>query len=522
LAKKTFLTAVLVFISSFMVFSANIGGLSIYSLDEAKNAECAREMLERSDLIVPTFNYQLRTDKPPMHYYFMMVAYKLFGVNEFSARFFSSVFGALTVLVTYLFARRFLGEKVAFLSFIVLVSSLHTALQFHMAVPDPYLIFWINAALFSFFVGFMEKKRLYIYLFYLFMGLGVLTKGPVAVVLPAGIVFLYLFLSRNLTLNSIKFLKPFTGLFIIMAVSLPWYIAVYLKTDGKWVYEFLFKHNIHRFSQPMEGHGGIFLVTFAFVFIGLLPFSIFIFQALKNAWKEKYRPAVMFLLIFAGVYVLFFAISKTKLPNYTVPAYPPLAILIGYFLSRIHLSNIKSLYASVIFYILLTIGVVVGLFIGLKNEPPVSDLAYLSLWFLILTAGGIAGLYFLKKRQFGLSVLSLSVFSVFMSFVFFYIAFPPVDRRNPVMQMLPLIKKESPVRYYRGFNPAFVFYLRKHIKPLTKNQLQPFLLSDRQVYILTRKKALKDFEGLENAYLLKVVKDLFERRSSALVSNRKE
>ncbi|WP_293445151.1 glycosyltransferase family 39 protein, partial [Persephonella sp.] len=163
---RSFIIPIFIFICSFFVFSANIGGLSIYSLDEAKNSECAREMLERGDLIVPTFNYQLRTDKPPMHYYFMMLSYKLFGVNEFSARFFSSFFGALTVLITFLFGRRYLGEKVAFLSFIVLVSSLHLSVQFHMAVPDPYLIFFINAALFSFYVGFTEKKKVFLYLFY--------------------------------------------------------------------------------------------------------------------------------------------------------------------------------------------------------------------------------------------------------------------------------------------------------------------------------------------------------------------
>ncbi|MDQ7056367.1 MAG: glycosyltransferase family 39 protein [Persephonella sp.] len=184
--------ALFVFVVSLIIFSANIGGLSIYSLDEAKNAECAREMLEREDFVVPTFNYQLRTDKPPLHYYFMMLSYSIFGINEFSARLFSAVFGALTVLMTFLFARRYFEEKVAFFSFIVLISSLHTSIQFHMAVPDPYLIFLINASLFSFYAGLKERKIYFIYLFYLFMGLGVLSKGPVAVVLPTAIATVYL------------------------------------------------------------------------------------------------------------------------------------------------------------------------------------------------------------------------------------------------------------------------------------------------------------------------------------------
>ncbi|WP_029520923.1 glycosyltransferase family 39 protein [Persephonella sp. IF05-L8] len=519
--RKNLFVYIFVFIAAILVFSANIGGLSIYSLDEAKNSECAREMLERGDLIVPTFNYELRTDKPPVHYYFMMIAYKLFGVNEFSARFFSAVFGALTVLITFLFARRYLGEKVAFMTFIVLVSSLHTSVQFHMAVPDPYLIFWINAALFSFFVGFKEKKSIFIYLFYIFMGLGVLTKGPVAIVLPSAIILIYLFLIRNLNLGSIKFLRPIKGFLITLAVSLPWYVAVYIKTDGKWVYDFIFKHNIHRFSAPMEGHGGIFLVTFLFVFLGLLPFSIFIIQALKRVWKDKSKDILLFSLIFAAVYVGFFAISKTKLPNYTVPAYPPLAIILGYYLTQIHLSKLKSILASIVIYILLSIAIVIGLYFGIKNEPAIKDLSYLSLWFIILTVGGIFAFIFALKRNLVLSVLSLSVFSIFMSFIFFYKAFPPVDKRNPVMQMIPLIEKDKPVRYYRNFNPAFVFYLRKHIKPLKKNEISLFLDSSERVYILTRKRYLKDFSGMKNAFVLKIVKDLFENKVSALVSNKK-
>ena len=75
----------------------------IYILDEAKNAECAREMLVSGDYIVPYFNGQLRTDKPPLHYFFMVISYKLFGVSAFSARFFSAVFGALTILISFFF-----------------------------------------------------------------------------------------------------------------------------------------------------------------------------------------------------------------------------------------------------------------------------------------------------------------------------------------------------------------------------------------------------------------------------------
>ncbi|RMD45978.1 MAG: phospholipid carrier-dependent glycosyltransferase, partial [Aquificota bacterium] len=221
--KKRILEAVFIFLFSFFILSANIGGLYIYSLDEAKNSECAREMLERGDLIVPTFNYELRTDKPPLHYYFMMLSYKTFGVNEFSARFFSSFFGSLLVLMTFLFAKRYFGFYTAFFSVLSLLSSVHFSIQFHMAVPDPYLIFWINASLFSFYVWFKEKKNIFLYGFYIFTGLGILTKGPVAIVLPGLIVVAFLFLTKNL--NLLKQMKILKGILLTLFISLPWYIA---------------------------------------------------------------------------------------------------------------------------------------------------------------------------------------------------------------------------------------------------------------------------------------------------------
>jgi len=515
--KKRVLEAVFIFLFSFFILSANIGGLYIYSLDEAKNSECAREMLEKGELIVPTFNYELRTDKPPLHYYFMMISYKIFGVSEFSARFFSSVFGSLLVLITFLFARRYLGFYTALFSVVALLSSIHFSVQFHMAVPDPYLIFWINASLFSFYVWFKEKREIFLYSFYLFTGLGVLTKGPVAIVLPGLIIVVFLFLTKNL--NILKQMRIFQGILLTLFVSLPWYIAVYIKTDGKWIEEFIFKHNIHRFSAPMEGHGGIFLVTFLFVFVGMLPFSVFVVQALKNAWENRKDSLILFLFLIVVIYTGFFAVSKTKLPNYTVPVYPSLAILLGYYLNKIKNSIPKSIYTGLIFYIILSLLIVAGLYFGIKGEKEISDLSYLSFSFLLLTVGGISSIVFMK-RDFLISVSLLSFFSILTSLTFFFYTFPKVDSRNPVAQMLPLINKKKDIRYYGSFNPAFVFYIRKHIPKIDKKDLKTFLNKRDTVFLLSRERYQKDILSIKNAHLLKKVKDLFENKTSILITNK--
>ena len=149
-------------IAACCIFTANIWGISIYILDEAKNANCAREMFERGDWVVPTFNYELRTDKPPLHYYFMQIGYLLFGVNELGARFFSALMGTLTVLTTYFFSAKLLDKVSGFFAGFVMLASIQFAAQFHLATPDPYLIFFITLSLFSFYYAYQTKNKKYL------------------------------------------------------------------------------------------------------------------------------------------------------------------------------------------------------------------------------------------------------------------------------------------------------------------------------------------------------------------------
>jgi len=496
---------IFVILLSAFSFFANNWGISIYSLDEAKNSVCAREMIQKNDFIVPTFNYELRTDKPPMHYYFMVLSYKLFGFNEFSARFFSAIFGILTVLITFLFARKYYGLKVAFFSSIVLLSSLHLSIQFHMAVPDPYLIFFINTSLFSYYIFHKEKKQIFLWLFYVFMGFGVLAKGPVAIVLPSLTILTFIIYKHNY--KEIIQLKPLKGILLTVLISLPWYIAVGLKTNNEWIKDFIFKHNLHRFSDSMEGHGGIFLITFLFVFLGLLPFSVFILQTIKKAWKEKFNDTNIFLLIFASVYIIFFALSKTKLPNYTVPSYPPIAILTGTFLYNLKYQ--KSLRYSVAVYTVITIFLSISAYFGLKNERELSDLSYLGFSFLFLTISSILSLIILRKNTFKSSLI-LATFSYIFIILFFYLIFPHIDKKNPVIQTLPLIKDKKKVYYYKDFNPAFAFYIKTPIKQIKE-------IKKGNYYIITRKKYIKELKKYKFLKILAIEKDLFERRYSVLI-----
>jgi len=309
------------FVVAFFLYLFNSWGVSIYILDEAKNSSCAREMLESGNWLVPTYNYDLRTDKPPLHYFFMMLSYSVFGVNPFSARLFSAVFGALTILVTFLYTKRFTNIKTAFWTAVVLLASIHLSLQFHLAVPDPYLIFFMTWSIFAFFAATRDGSKYDWLWMYLSMGLATLTKGPVAILLPGLIFLLYLIFSKNLNWKMIVRLKPHFGVLIVIAVVLPWYLMNGLATDWEWTRGFFFDHNLERFSGEREGHGGSFLITLGFVLIGLFPFAVLLPQALRNAFRNRKENFVLYNLVAGLTIVGFFMVSQTKLPNYTFGSY---------------------------------------------------------------------------------------------------------------------------------------------------------------------------------------------------------
>ena len=196
-----------------------------------------------------------------------------------------------------------------------------------------------------------------------------------------------------------------------------------------------------RFSDSMEGHSGSPLLTFAFVFgLGMLAFIPFSVQSFKHAWKERKDSALMFVLISASVIVVFFAISSTKLPNYTVPSYPLIAILIGVYVSQINNTWFAKLgnRIGLFFYAILLIGFPIGIYFGLNGDKSLSGLTDLAFYFIPLS---VVGIYIFsqgisRKNIEGVLWMNISVWCVTIM-LFFHLIFPQVDAQNPVQQTLP-------------------------------------------------------------------------------------
>ncbi len=508
----------LVFLIGLVICTSFIGLYPIYILDEARNSEAAREMLISGDFIVPYFNGELRTDKPPLHYYFMALGYQLFGINAFGARFFSGVFGALTLLITFRSVRNNIGSKEAYITTLILLSSLLFIFEFHLAVPDPYLIFFISASLFSFYEFYTSGKRIWLFWAYAGIGLGMLTKGPIALVLPGLSLTVFLLIKKEFHLKRIFAFKPILGVFFSLVIALPWYYLVHEATTGEWTKGFFLDHNVNRFNSGKEGHGGIFLLTPIFVFLGLLPFSTTILQGFKNGWAgRKHNDLILFALIISTVTVVFFSIASTKLPNYPMPCYPFVAILLGSYLSRVYCEKSKKRGLTVSLWVLLAITLLlpIGGYIALSLENQFKDLKWVALWLTVLPVSAIMGLYFYRNEQCKRSFLSISTGWMVTGLLFFGIIWPALNTKNPVEVASKVIAAEDDIIVYQRFDSAFPINFNRTF-PVVESiaELKEYLEEHPNAYILTNTRDKESLKTLEQFELLVVQKALFENHTT--------
>jgi 4-amino-4-deoxy-L-arabinose transferase-like glycosyltransferase len=505
--------AIILGVLAFVLLSANIGGYSIYILDEARNSQCAREMWQSGDWIVPTFNQQLRTDKPPLHYYFMGIAYAQMGVSPYSARFFSAILGSVLISLLYLFGRRYLNEEKAIMTILALLASFGFVVQFHLAVPDPYLIFFMTLSLLFYYQFHVRRRLLLLIIAYTCVGLAVLAKGPVAILLPGLIVLVHLIIERQLTMKSILALRPIVGIMLVLLVAGPWYVLVHIKSDGAWTEGFWLDHNISRFNNPKEGHGGFFLLPMLYFFSLILPFGVFLFQAIVKYWKSE--PLVRFCTVIILVVVIFFSFASTKLPSYVSPALPFAALVLGNYLTDTR--NSPGLKIGFWSFMIIALGIWVAVFLLVPNVEGIEFLGHLHWYFLVIPVASIAalGLYYLKKTK--LALFAMMAGFIVAHQIFFYFVFPSVDRENPVRQTAHIVLNAPHVVYYKRMNQAYPFLLNKKIPAMrSAESIHEEILKEPGTVIITRPKYLVDLEELQLVELTRKP-DLFDNTTTVLL-----
>jgi dolichol-phosphate mannosyltransferase len=307
--------------------------------DEGRYAEIAREMLRSGDWIVPTLNRQPFYDKPPLFYWLVAASFRLFGTNEWAARLVPTLAAFWTVLATYVFGRRIVGLRSAFLAALVLTLTVGFIQVARIVILDSLLTLFVTGALFTAYEA-VRGPRLRGHWWIasaLCCALGVLTKGPIAFVLLAPPLAAYVWLNRDRPRLTLAHWGAYIGL--VLGLALPWYGAITIR-DPNFAYYFFVDQHLIRFwtheyhVQPMWYYVPVLL-------IGCLPWSLLLvpigrFLLCRSTESRALRPRAMgFFLLWASWCILFFSASSSKLPPYILPALPALALLVGGYLDHL-------------------------------------------------------------------------------------------------------------------------------------------------------------------------------------------
>jgi len=316
--RETVWHILLILIVTGVVFFSNLGTARLWDRDEPRNAGCAAEMMERGDWVVPIFNDELRHQKPVLLYWLIMSAYSVFGVNEFSARFWSAALAVGTTFATYAIARRLFNSTVALYASIALATSLMFDVAARAATPDSVLTFFVTTSLMVYILGTFQRNdrglklrhdgkwfpqnRFVVAAMYALMGMAVLAKGPVGFLLPMAMIGMFLliyrlpeyvntsltrqslrsrFVSGLKTFHPIHFAKtvwsmhPFMAATIILAIAGPWFFLVDGRTEGDFTRLFFVGEHFGRATTALENHsGGIWFYPVA-ILVGFFPWSVF-------------------------------------------------------------------------------------------------------------------------------------------------------------------------------------------------------------------------------------------------------
>ncbi len=315
-------------------FLLSLGNIPLIDPDEGRYAEIPREMLERGDFITPTLNYVKYFEKPPLLYWLNAASLKLFGLNEFAARLPSALSGLATVLATYIICLRLFDRRTALFAALFLATAAGFVLQSRIILTDMLLTFCLTSALGSFIIAskrdeWQRSGGSAWYLFYLFCALAVLTKGLIGFVFPAGIIAIYILITREWSI--LKRMRLVSGLLLFLAVTAPWFIVVSLRNPEFARFFFIHEH-FERFTSTVHGRYQPFWFFVPVLAGTMLPWSFFIPGALGRAWRDRHHDsgrAALFMLIWFVLIFLFFSKSSSKLVPYMLPIFPPLAILIA-------------------------------------------------------------------------------------------------------------------------------------------------------------------------------------------------
>lgn len=330
-----FQLAVVTLVCAFLFFF-HLGAFGLVGADEPRYAQVAREMFNRHDWVLPTLNGQPWLEKPVFLYWKIISSYKVFGVRDWAARVPAAFHALALVWVVFFFMRRFRPGTELDAALITAASAAMIGFA-RGASTDMLLASHFAVAMLAWWSWQTTGRKLWLACFYVLLAFGTLTKGPVAPGLALLIVGAYALLRRDRKIFLRSLWWP--GFLLFFAIALPWFVAVQMKVPG-FFHIFFIEHNLERFSTNLYQHTQPFWYYIPVFVLSVLPWTLFTVMAMVNSFQSKVwqkhaeNPVQddrdrfqLFLLLWIFIPIVFFSISRSKLPGYILPAIPAAAIL---------------------------------------------------------------------------------------------------------------------------------------------------------------------------------------------------
>ncbi len=432
---KTVSYSILISILCCILFLPFLGSVHLFDWDEINFAECAREMLVSNNYSVVTINFLPFWEKPPLFIWLQALSMNMFGVNEFAARLPNAVCGIITAVVLFNIGTKLKNTKLGLLWVLTYVGSFLPHFYFKSGIIDPWfnLFIFLGIYFMALHTNANSSTNKNILLSALFIGLGILTKGPVAFLIYFLCVLVYWVSTKFKKVVSLK--QVALGASVLFFVGGFWFILQVLMGHTDIIIDFI-NYQIRLLTTEDSGHGGPVYYHLLVLLLGCFPASIFALGGFKNDSKEEPSLAHFkkWMVVLFAVVLILFSLVKTKIVHYSSLCYFPLTFIAAYSIEKIISGEFtwKKWMGWLIGIIGLTIGLVISLpaFIDwnkekiiasnlIKDDFAVENLkatvhwsAYDVLPGIIYMIGIIVVLLLLKKKKFKDGIVGLFVLSL--------------------------------------------------------------------------------------------------------------
>lgn len=475
-------------------YFVGLGASSIWDANEAFYVETPREMIERGDYISPTFNYEPRLNKPVLSYWIVAAFYHALGVSVGVERIPIAIGGLILILTAGLLGRaaadplapaRLFGYPLAAWWAALGLAITPRLLMFSRRIfIDIYISVFMGLTLLFFALSerFPGRRKLFLVLMYVSVGLGLLTKGPIAALLPGLVFALYLLVHRELA-RARDMLIPL-GVLIVLALVVPYYAALYMRHGWEPITSFLLGENLARYTDGVgvdRARGISYYIPV--VITDSFPWSLLLVGAAAAWWADRrvmnvralpealsaYRIRTLLWLWILAI-VGFFTLSEAKQDLYIFPIVPAVGALGGTFVTRALEKEsrlrgwLKGTEAAIGVLVLLGGLGVLYLFQSAGTIYRLDGAAAVS---FIGAAGGFGILGLALGGRLLQSLIVITATAITLNWAFVTTVLPSFERYKPVPALSAVIQQRAAptdvIAHYNVALPSMVYYLRRHI-----------------------------------------------------------